>query len=289
MKTNVIIIIFISAILLIILVLFNQCSNNPEQMTDDNNYKIIFLHHSTGMTVWKRETGSFEKIKRLFGSEYAVPEWFNNYNKENGTNYFIKEQSYPKGNPYPWNNYPYDYYNIWIKNAGNEPFKEESTLEILTNQYNMIIFKHCFPVSRIHPDNGTPDIDSPDKKIENYKLHYAALKNKMHEFPDTKFLIWTGAANVESKSTPEQAALARGFFNWVKNEWDNDDDNIYLWDFYELETEGGLYLKEEYARNSNDSHPNIEFAAKVAPLFCQRIVDIIETNGKNTSLTGGKK
>ena len=33
--------------------------------------------------------------------------------------------SFPKPNPYGWNNYPYDYYNIWVKNAGEELYMEE--------------------------------------------------------------------------------------------------------------------------------------------------------------------
>ena len=275
-------------IILIFVLSFSRCSQKSEPMPPENAYKILFLHHSTGMTVWKGSTFKFEKIKRLFGVEYDVPAWFNAYNQSNGTDYFIREQSFPKGDPYPWNNYPYDYYNIWVKHAGERPFEEEPTLEILTAEYDMIIFKHCFPVSQILPDQGVADVESPEKRIENYKVQYAALKEKLHQFPDTKFLVWTGAANVEKKTLPERAKLARDFFEWVKGTWDTPGDNIFLWDFYELETEGGLYLKNEYARSSDNSHPNTRFTSKVAPLFCQRIVDVIETNGQNTTLTGQK-
>lgn len=280
--------ILISLFLIVSLLLTNGCNQKTEVMPGENAYKILFLHHSTGMTVWKGGAARFEKIKKLFGREYDVPAWFNDYNQANNKDYFIKEQSFPKGDPYPWNNYPYDYYKIWVKNAGQHPYEEEPTLEMLTSQYDMIIFKHCFPVSQIIPDVGEPDIDSPEKRLENYKIQYEAIKEKLHEFPDTKFLLWTGAANVQSKTKPEYAAVAREFFDWVKNSWDIADDNIYIWDFYELETEGSLYLKDEYARNSGNSHPNPSFTSRVAPLFCQRIVDVIETNGKNTSLTGHK-
>ena len=60
-------------------------------------------------------------------------------------------------------NDPYDYYNIWVKNAGNEPYKGEPTLEILTSKYDVIIFKHCFPSSNVEPDTGAPDINSKNK------------------------------------------------------------------------------------------------------------------------------
>lgn len=211
------------------------------------------------------------------GKEFDVPAWFTNYNIANGTNYQITEQAFPKAKPYGWNNYPYDYYNIWVKNGENDYFKEEPTLKTLTPKYDLIVFKHCFPISDIKEDLGTGNIDSPEKRIENYKLQYQALKEKIHQFPETKFVLWTGAALVQNETTPEKAARSREFFNWVKNEWDEENDNIFIWDFFELETEGGNYLKDEYAVSPNDSHPNTAFSETAAPLFCQKIIDTIET------------
>ena len=84
------------------------------------------------------------------------------------------------------------------------------------------------------------------------------------EFPNTKFLVWTGAVRVESNTTEEQALGAKAFFDWVRNEWDASDDNIFLWDFYQLETEGTLYLKNQNASGSSNSHPSKIFAEKIA-------------------------
>lgn len=276
-------------LLLMIIFLMSNCKNPDNSMPTEGAYKIIFLHHSTGNNIWKGKPQGFDKIKNIFNKIYAVPEWFNTYNLSNGKNYFIKEQSFPKGEPYPWENYPYDYYNIWVKHAGDEPYMEEPTLEMLTKKYNLIIFKHCFPVGYIEEDTGNPDIESKDKSLENYKLQYFALKEKLLQFPTTKFLIWTGAANVQAKTTQEYAKRTREFFTWVKNDWDTEGDNIFIWDFFELETGGGLYLKEENARNAENSHPNPEFSSYAAPLFCQRIIDVIETNGQKTTLTGTYK
>ncbi len=246
---------------------------------------ILFLHHSTGEVIWRG----------------GVPEWFERHNTDNGTSYEIEERTFPKGSPYPWNNYPFDYWNIWVEHAGGEPYMEEPTLEILTRQYDVIIFKHCFPVCYIGKDTGNPDICSQKKRIENYKLQYEALKSKMLEFPETKFIVWTGAAQVKKVSlksrvafllkkgtywSEDKAKRARQFFEWVKNEWDEEGDNIFLWDFYELETEGGRYLKEEYAIKPTDSHPDEAFAGDVAPLLCRRIVDVIEGRGDTARITG---
>jgi hypothetical protein len=163
---------------------------------------------------------------------------------------------------------------------------KEPTLEMLTPEYDLIVWKHCFPVSEIGADTGTPAIDSNDKRLENYYLQYAALKEKMHEFPDTKFLVWTGAALTEASTNPNDAQRARTFFEWVKNSWDEPDDNIFIWDFHDIETEGTLYLLPSYAEDNSDSHPNATLANIAAPLFSQRMVDVIEGRGDSGSLTG---
>lgn len=256
-------------IISICVLLLVGCGRSQEEPEGDG-MRIIFLHHSTGELAWKG----------------GVKDWFKKYNEENGTNYKIEEQSFPKSSPYGWRNYPYDYWNIWVKNAGEKPFRKEPTLEILTKKYDVIVWKHCFPVSRIKEDTGEPDINSEEKRIENYQLHYAALKEKMREFPENKFILWTGAALVKNATDEETAKRAKKFFDWARNEWDQPGDNIYLWDFYELETEGGLYLKEEYAVSPDDSHPGEKFSQRVAPLFCQRIVEVIEERGDSSSITG---
>lgn len=221
---------------------------------------ILFLHHSTGHCVWRG----------------GVPEWFKQYNQEHGTQYRICEMAFPKSVPYGWKNYPHDYWNIWVNHAGPAPYMTELTLEALTPHFPVIVFKHCFPVCAVQPDTGAPDIASPEKRAENYKLQYEALKKKLHEFPQNKFIVWTGAALTQGATNEADARRAQEFFNWVRTSWDEKGDNIFLWDFYQLETEGGLYLKDEYANGPRDSHPNEAFCRKAAPDFCRRIVDVIE-------------
>ena len=83
---------------------------------------------------------------------------------------------------------------------------------------------------------------------------------------------------------PDNATRAKGFFEWVKTTWDEKGDNIFVFDFWQLETDGGLYLTA--ANASGDSHPNDTFAAKAAPLFGQRVIDVVEGRGDTGSLTG---
>lgn len=274
----------VAVISAIFLINCNNSNQNSTQMTKEK--KAIFLHHSTGEGIWK---GDVSKISWKLFKEGSFIKWLKNYNKENKTDFVVEERAFPKKVPYGWRNQPYDYYNIWVKNAGEQPFMEEATLEILSKEYGLIIFKHCYPVSAIEKDSDSADINSEKRQIQNYKLQYEALKEKMKSFPDTKFLLWTGATHVKGNTTEENAGRMREFVSWVKNEWDEKGDNIFLWDFYELETEGGLYLKDEYASSPTDSHPNKEFAGRLVPLFGQRIMDVLNGLGDEKPLTGSNK
>ena len=258
-------------ILYIVIAMFFGCKSD-----NDADTKIVFLHHSTGGAIWRGDVNRY--VHKITGKG-DVEKFFAKYNKAHDKGYMIVDQAFPKSEPYGWHNYPYDYYDIWVKNAGSQSHMEEPTLELLTESYDVIIFKHCYPVGRIQEDTGSPDIDSDEKRIENYKLQYEALKQKLHEFQDNKFILWTPAALVaEHHTTEAQAIRTREFYEWILNDWDEEGDNIYLWDFYKLETEGELYMKVEYAIGPDDSHPNPAFAGRVAPLFGQFIVDVIEGN-----------
>ena len=155
---------------LLLFVLFPQpCPHNRDLLNStafSQEKNILFLHHSTGQVIW----------------EGGVPDLIDQYNNNNGTSYFIEAQEFPKDYPYGWSNYPYDYWNIWVEHAGEEPFMDEPTLEILTQDYQMIIWIQCFPVSDIEGNSGEADVSSDVKSIENYQLQYSALKEKYMNF-----------------------------------------------------------------------------------------------------------
>jgi hypothetical protein len=176
-----------------------------------------------------------------------------------------------------------------VNHAGTAPWQEEPTLEMLAPGYDLIIFKHCFPVSNIEADTGAPDVASSRKSLENYRLQYTALGTKLRSFPGTKFLAWAPAVQVEAETTPDQARRTREFRDWMIETWDAPGDNLFVWDFYELETEGGLYLKAEYAAALDDSHPTGDFARTVAPLFVNRILDVLAGRADATSITGRQR
>ena len=234
-------------------------NNKAKPSQESNNVRIVFLHHSTGGRIW----------------DGGVPQLIKEYNLNNGTNYQISEQCYPSTEGgYPWSNYPYDYYNLWVKHTGDSQDRKELNLDQIAANYDVIIFKHCFPVSEIKADRGKPDINSNRKSLENYKLQYNTLKDRMLQFPDKKFIVWTGAALSEDSTTPEQAKRSKEWTNWIRNEWDKTGDNIFIFDFEQLEAEGGLYLK--YPSQNKDSHPDTNFSKTAASEFVKKIIEVIQ-------------
>ncbi|NJK98961.1 MAG: hypothetical protein HC905_32255 [Bacteroidales bacterium] len=112
--------------------------------------KVIFLHHSTGGGVY---------------NEGKVSSWFTNYNTSHGTNYQITERSYPN-TPYPWANYPYDYWYLWINGACNSSTSNIECMNTLCNNYNVITYKHCYPGAGILADDAVSSVNSAKKPLE---------------------------------------------------------------------------------------------------------------------------
>jgi hypothetical protein len=123
--------------------------------------KIIFLHHSTGENLCE---------------EGRVNEWFNRYNIDHKTEFQFITRGYPGLKPEPMTNYPYDYWKLWVNDTCDQSSSQDRPcLGQLTKDFDVIIFKHCYPASDIEKDTGFPNVTSNLKTIENYKLQYRAL------------------------------------------------------------------------------------------------------------------
>lgn len=253
-------------LLLIILVCFQQMAVMPQ--------KVIFLHHSTGEALFY---------------EGNVQDYFSNYNSQNQTDYQITEKAYPDS-PYPWENYPYDYWNLWLNNQCNNSNSNIECLGSLCTRYNVIVFKHCYPGADILTDDGNPLISSSKKTLANYKLQYRALRDLMDAHPGNKFIVWTLVPLHRLATSTENAGRAREFVSWVLNDWLTEDGqnhpNIYIFNFYNLSAELNLSpsqgktncLKFEYEKShsDNDSHPNLLANQTIGPLFAQFVIDCIK-------------
>jgi hypothetical protein len=236
----------------------------------------IFLHHSTGAGVF---------------FEGNVAAWIADYNNENGTDLEITEFAYPDS-PWGWENYPYDYWKLWVDGSCNNTQDNIQCLDKLCENNDLIIFKHCFPGAGIEADNGSGDVTSPDKTLNNYKLQYRALLELFDQYPDNKFMVWTLAPLHRNATNSEQAGRAAQFVDWVKNIWLTEDGNghpnVFIFDFFGLVAEqdenpanGQQYcLKYDYEadHSGNDSHPNLLANETVGPLFAQSVVEILAGN-----------
>jgi hypothetical protein len=237
--------------------------------------KAIFLHHSTGGYLY--EQGN-------------VAQWISNYNSQHGTNYQLSERAYPD-TPYPWANYPFDYWNLWINNQCNNSNPNIECLDKLTQSYDVIIFKHCFPGASVQADYGSPLISSSVQTLANYKLQYRALRALMDSYPSKKFILWTLVPLHRLETTPENAARAREFVNWVKSSWLTEDGqahpNIYIFDFFGYAAENNptpingqincLKYDYEISHTNIDSHPNVAANQTIGPIFAEFIVNTIRS------------
>jgi len=257
-------------------------SKVPPMTSMTGKVRVAYLHHSTGGNVWKG----------------GVPEFFKSWNAEHRTDYRITELTYPAttggrskllrslGPRYPWANYPYDYWNLWVAHSGESRDRGELNLDDLVKDYDVIVFKHCYPVSGVLADGDAASVSSSAKTLSNYRLQYEAIRARLRQFPAKRFIVWTSAALTEQNTTPDQAERSRQFVEWVKRSWDEPGDNVFVWDFHALETGGGPFIKPDYAMSGTDSHPNATLSKLAAPLIGRRIVDVIEGRGDSVSLTG---
>jgi hypothetical protein len=234
-------------------------------------HKAILLHHSVGGNVY---------------TEGQVTAWITNYNIAHGTNFQIDEHSYPDS-PWPWNNYPYDYWKLWVDGSCNNSDADIACLDQIAANYELVIFKHCFPGADLRDTELTTDLSI--KTNENYKYLYRQLLKKFDSMPNKKFLIWTLAPENSRSTDKEQGTNAYNFVQWVKYIWRTEDGklhpNVFVFDFFGLVAEmssnpasGIQYgLKTVYQRSTTDGHPNTTANLMVGPLFAQAVVDILKT------------
>lgn len=240
------------------------------------NGKVLFLAHSTGTNLY---------------IEGNVSEWIANYNSNNSTDYQINIRDYPD-TPWPWDNYPYDYWKLWVNNSCNNDNPNIECLQSIARNYDLIIFKHCYSGAGIIADSGKPNVDSSTKTLENYKLQYRALRNLFDSMPEKKFMVWTLVPLHRLSTTKESAERAFEFVEWVKSQWLIEDGkphpNIFIFDFFSLAAEmnenpinGQQYcLKYDYERrHTNDSfHPNLIANETIGPLFAQAVINSLSKN-----------
>jgi len=160
----------------------------------------------------------------------------------------------------------------------------EQTLTELTQEYDVIIMKHCYPASAVLPDTGNADPSSSRQSLENYKAVYRLLRDRFDASPDTLFILWT-LPPLHRLVSPSQgdrdsnAARATEFSGWMKTDFLTEGGphpNIRVFDFRSLVMDpADNFLKYDFERDheSSDSHPNDAANNYAGPVFAQFIAD----------------
>jgi hypothetical protein len=221
--------------------------------------RIIFLHHSCGANLIA-EGGVREGLTAL-GYEF----YDHGYNDEGlvladgtwtGTNFDVPGD----------NTDPDGYAGIFSQPLHDPP---DNTFSHLM-QYDVIAFKSCFPVSNIESE----------AQLQEYRSHYLSIRDRMDQYPDKIFVIVTQPPEVPANSSPDAAARARSFTNWLQSdEYLAGHPHIFVFDFFGLLAGGDNFLRPEYRMDEYDAHPNELANRTMGPLFVDFLDQTIRSYG----------
>jgi hypothetical protein len=210
---------------------------NPQNQEDNLNpnppdhvVRLVFVHHSTGENWLSDENG---------GLGIALGE----------NNYFVSDTNYGWGpdsigdrtdipNWVEWfrgSNSDTILQALYNLNEQNAPYTRTLS-EPGGGENEIIMFKSCFPNSDL---SGSPD-DSPtpgeDFTVGNAKYVYNEILKYFATRPDKLFVVITAPP----LSDPNNAANARGFNEWLVNDWLAENNyplnNVAVFDFYTILT-----------------------------------------------------
>jgi hypothetical protein len=221
--------------------------------------RIIFLHHSCGQNLIAQ--GRVREGLTALGYEF----YDHGYNEEGlvladgtstGTNFDVPDD----------NTNPDGYAAIFAQPLHDPPDNTFSQLM----QYDVIVFKSCFPVSNI----------GDDAQLEEYKSYYLSIRGRMDQYPDKMFVIVTQPPEIPADSGPDAAARARAFANWLSSDqYLSGHANVFVYDFFGQLAGGDNYLRAEYRTDESDAHPNELANRTIGPLFVTFLDEAIRSFG----------
>jgi len=235
-------------------------------MDQPNFRRGIFLAHSTGTTIWGPN-----------GSSTSVPDEIDKYNLQHNfstdSSFNIIKEDFPLN---PWQNE----WERWHRIFNNED--TAAVIEPYFNSYEIIIIKSCFPSSALDSRGSSADtLDPTSKTIYNYKWHWRNIIRKMELHPANFFVIWTNAPLVAGQTNDNSALLSDSFCYWAKDtlakgldaEYGKFPVNVYVFDFFHKLAGANGKLPLKYAVSNDDSHPNSDATALVAPQLVKEVLD----------------
>ena len=221
-------------------------------------HRIVFLHHSCGANLIA-QGGVRERFAAL-GYEF----YDHGYN---GDGLVLADGTWTGRN---WdvpddNTDPDGYAAIFAQPLHSPP---DNTFSHLM-EYEVIVFKSCFPVSNI----------GSDEQLNEYKSYYLSIRARMDQYPDRIFVIVTQPPQVQANTDAQEAARARAFTNWLASaEFLSGHHNVFTFNFFNLLADPATnMLRAGYTGDPSDAHPNEQANQAIAPQFVDFVHGAIRT------------
>lgn len=241
-------------------------STTVSAQATDEALRVLFIHHSTGANLL------FEgQVRTLLADKNPqIQLWDHSYNLYPLLPLFLARYTHHKGlTDYKGkltntdytiilsNNSPREYAEIFSLNPNEPPLK--SILE-----YDVIIFKNCFPTTKI----------TSDEQLNQDISYYTQIREALEKYPEKQFILFTPPPMRESGTTYENAQRAKKLVAWLSSDnFLKGKTTIRVFNFFDLLADDKGYLKKEYQRLLPwDSHPNQKANREIAPYFVDFLV-----------------
>ncbi len=234
----------------------------------DQPVRIIFLHHSTGHNLI--EEGGVRELFTNLGYEF----YDHGYNDDGlrladgtwtGENYDI-----------PGDNTDPDGIAELFSQPLNDP--PDNAFSLLM-QYDVIMFKSCFPTSNIESD----------EHLNELKGYYLTVRDRVDQYPDKLFIVVTQPPQVPRSTDQDETTRARALANWLaSDEYLGGRANLVTFDFFDYLAGDDNMLRQEYRYNNRDAHPNELANQTIAPLFVEFTDQAIQNFVPGTPAAGAE-
>ncbi len=236
-------------------------SSQIQRTTDYRN--VLFIHHSTGHNLIVQG-----QVREQF-TEAGYAFWDHDYNPTGLTRPDGTRTGYSYNIPRD-NTDPDGLAELFAQQAYQWPVNAFSG----ALQHDVIVFKSCFPASNIESE----------AQLETYRRYYLGIRDVIDQHPEHLFIAMSPPPLVPESTTPENAARARAFANWLtSDEYLSGHPNLYTYNFFDSLAEGDPaspehnMLRAAYRpQAAGDSHPNQLANEEVGPQFVEFIIASIE-------------
>ncbi len=225
--------------------------------------KILFIHHSTGGLLLNQ--GNVREL--LLEKAPHMKLWDHGYNLQKGWPSFMNRLTYRTGLSDADGKMTGTDYDIFLSNNSPKEYDEifsrdpdDFTLKSILN-YNLIVFKNCFPTTKI----------VTNRMLNDHKKYYLNISRSLQKYPDKRFVIFSPPPLRSEATKPAYAKRARELAKWMKGTLTHQ--NIVVFDFFDLLANDDNLLKREYCLPLFfDSHPNRRANREIGPKLVEMFI-----------------